>query len=160
MKSLTDQSTIDLENTVANYRRLKATDRPIFAEMLAELNRRRHSFDFDKSMALILVAARERRFVSCKDLADASAVDWNHGGHYGIGKHLWDLNEYSHLKHGLLLGSIVVVKRYLKTGGMEPFSLAGFVKAAKLLGYTVITDDETFLRGQQERVFTWAKEYS
>ena len=159
MKSLTEQSTGDLENQVANYRRLKATDRPEFAEILAEFERRRRGFDFNKSMTLILQAAREGRFVSCKDLADASGVDWNRGGHYQIGNHLGALNEYSHLKHGLLLGSIVVVKRYLKTGGMEPFSLAGFVGKAKDLGYTV-TDEEAFLREQQARVFEWAKEYS
>lgn len=38
---------------------------------------------------------------------------------------------------------------------MEPETLKGFIGAARLLGYPV-TDEEAFLREQQERVFAWA----
>lgn len=155
MKTITEFSLTELENLVANHRNRGATDRPIFAEALRELEQRRRGFDFDKSMALILQAAREGRFVTCKDLADASGVEWGRV-RYQIGEILWALNEWSTARHGLLLGSIVVVKALLKTGGYSVPALAGYIKAARALGYTV-TGEEAFLREQQARVFAWAK---
>jgi hypothetical protein len=38
---------------------------------------------------------------------------------------------------------------------MEPETLKGFIAAARDLGYSV-SDEEGFLREQQDRVFAWA----
>ena len=39
---------------------------------------------------------------------------------------------------------------------MDPPTLKGFIGAARELGYT-ITDEQAFLKEQQDRVFAWAQ---
>jgi hypothetical protein len=56
-----------------------------------------------------------------------------------------------------MLSAIVVNKPNVTTGRMEPKSLKGFVGAARELGYTV-TDEDAFLKEQQQRVFEWAQD--
>ena len=55
-----------------------------------------------------------------------------------------------------MLSAIVVNKPNVETGKMEPDTLKGFIGAARELGYP-ITDEQTFLREQQARVFAWAR---
>jgi hypothetical protein len=149
-------STDRLENLRENYRTAKKTDSPTYAAALRELELRRRGFDFDKSIALILAAARKGEFVSCKDLADASGLEWKNCFRQ-ISRHLGDLDEYGHLRYGLLLSTIAVNKQHVATGKLEPGFLKGFVGWAKDLGYSV-GDPEIFLRAQQARVFAWAQE--
>jgi hypothetical protein len=40
--------------------------------------RKGKGLDFDKSLSIILDAAKERRFLSYIELAEASGTDWNH----------------------------------------------------------------------------------
>ena len=70
--------------------------------------------------------------------------------------HLWNLVEYSHLRHGILFSAIVVNTPNVASGKMETETLKGFVGAARLLDYT-ITDEQAFLKEQQARVFEWAQ---
>jgi hypothetical protein len=148
-----------LENLIENHRKKNATTSPLYIDALRELERRRgKGLDFDKSLSIIFQAAKEGRFLSYKELADASGVQWNQV-HYAISEHLWHLVEYSHLKHGVLLSAIVVNKPNIGSGRMEPDTLKGFIIAARLLDYPV-TDEEAFLKEQQSRVFAWAKEGS
>jgi hypothetical protein len=146
MRTVTEYSITELENLVDNHRSAGATDRPIFAEALRELEQRRRGFDFHKSIALILAAAREGRFLCCKDLAEASGVNWNRGFRQ-ISAHLGALDRYGDLRYGLLLSTIVVNKQHLATGRVEPSYLKAFIGYAKELGCTV-GDAETFLRAQ------------
>lgn len=149
-------STEQLENLVENHRRKHATDAPLYIDAIQELEKRKgKGLDFGKSLPVILDAARERRFLSYKDLADASGADWGQV-RYAIGEHLWRLVEYSHLKHGVLFSAIVVNKPNIATGEMEPEALQGFIGAARLLGYAV-TDEASFVREQQAKVFAWAQ---
>jgi hypothetical protein len=106
------------------------------------------------SMPCAKAAAREGNFISYKDLADASGADWNQV-HYAIGSHLWDLVEFAHLNGWPMLSAIVVNKPNVGSGKMEPETLKGFIAAAHDLGY-VVTDEEAFLRKQQNKVFAWA----
>lgn len=70
-------SVVELENLIQNHRKKRATDAPLYADALRELERRRgKGLDFDKSFRIIRQAAAERRFISYKDLADASGADW------------------------------------------------------------------------------------
>jgi hypothetical protein len=55
-----------------------------------------------------------------------------------------------------MLSAVVVNKQNVASGSMEPETLKGFIAAARELGFS-ITDEETFLREQQRRVFEWAK---
>ena len=145
-----------LENLIENHRKKGATGAPLFIEALQELEKHKgKGLDFNKSMSIILIAAKDGHFLSYKELADASGADWKQV-HYAMGDHLWKLVEYSHLKHGVLISAIVVNKPNVGTGKMEPDTLKGFIVAARDLGYPV-TDEKAFLREQQGRVFRWAQ---
>jgi hypothetical protein len=66
-------SIAQLENLVENHRRKRATDAPLYIDAIRELEKRKgKGLDFDKSLSIILNAAKERRFLSYNDLADAS----------------------------------------------------------------------------------------
>ncbi len=148
----------ELENLIENHRRRRATNTPLYLDALRELEKRKgKGLDFDRSLSIILQAAREGRFLSYKELADFSGVDWGQA-HRAIGGHLWKLVEYSHLRHGILLSAIVVNKPNVATGKLELQALKGFIEAARLLDYTII-DEQTFLKEQQARVFEWAERH-
>jgi len=146
----------ELENLIQNHRRKRATDALLYVDALRELEKRKgKGLDFDKSLSIISEAAKGRRFLSYKELADASGADWGQV-HYAIGEHLWRLVEYADRKGWPLLSSIVVNKPNVTTGKMEPETLKGFIAAARLLEKRII-DEEGFLREEQERVFAWAE---
>jgi hypothetical protein len=151
--NLSDQQ---LKNIIDNHRRQGATDRALYLQALEEEARRSgNGLDFNKTFEVIRRAAQARRFVSYKELADASGAEWNKV-HYSMGKHLWSLVEFAHRKGWPMLSAIVVNQGNVTTGQMEPNTLKGFVAAAKDLGFS-ITDEEAFLREQQRRVFEWAR---
>jgi hypothetical protein len=153
-KQLSDEQ---LQNVIDNFRKHKKTDDPIYVSALAEMDERKgKGLNFSASLAAITKAAKERRFISYKELADQSGVSWGLA-HYAIGRHLYNLVEYSHRQGWPLLSAIVVNLPNLKTGKMEPSSLKGFISAAKLLGFEIV-DEESFLREEQTKVFAWAQE--
>jgi hypothetical protein len=144
-----------LKNLIKNHRRQQATSAPVYLEALRELQvRKGKGLEFDKSFRIIRAAAKEHRFLSYKELADASGADWSQV-HYSIGPHLWDLVEFAHWNDWPMLSAIVVNKPNVASGTMEPATLKGFIGAARELGYQV-TDEQAFLREQQARVFEWA----
>src|SRR5260370_39613527 len=146
-------STGQLENLIANHRRKRATDAPLYIDALRELEKRKgKGLDFEKSLSIILQAAREARFLSYRELADANGADWSQV-RYAIGGHLWKLAEYGHLKERLLLSAIVVNKPNIETGKMEPDTLKGLIAATNGLGYP-FPDEQAFLRYTYARVFS------
>jgi len=145
-----------LENLIENHRRKRATDAPLYTDALRELGARKgKGLEFEKSLSIILLAAGEGRFLSYKELADASGADWNEV-RFAMNEHLWNLVEYSNLRHGVLFSAIVVNTPNVATGKMEIATLKGFIAAARLLDYPV-TDEQAFLKEQQARVFSWAQ---
>jgi hypothetical protein len=149
--------TIDeLRSLIVNHRHKARTDAPLYLEALAELARREgKGLNFEKTKEIVLNAARDGRFLSYKELADASDVDWGQA-HYAIGGHLFQLIEYAHLRGWPLLSAIVVNKPNVATGEMEPSTLKGFVGGARALNISV-TDELAFLSAEQQRVFAWAR---
>ena len=152
-KNLNDD---ELQNLIDNYRRKGATDQKVYIEALAEHAKRKgKGLNFETTMRVIRKAAADGRFLSYGQLAEASRADWNQV-RYAMGPHLDDLLEYCH-RNGLpLLSAIVVNKPNLESGNLEPDSLKGFVAGARRLGIPV-TDNQLFLREQQEKVFSWAR---
>jgi hypothetical protein len=56
-----------LENLIVNHRRKRATDAPLYIDALRELEKRKgKGLDFEKSLSIILQAAREARFLRYK----------------------------------------------------------------------------------------------
>jgi hypothetical protein len=145
-----------LDNLIDNHRRHNKRHADLYIEALAERARRRgKGLSFEKSFDLILAAARQGRYLSYKELADASGAVWTQV-HYSIGQHLWDLVEYADRRGWPMLSAIVVNKPNVATGDMDEETLRGFVGAARLLGHSV-TDEKQFLRAQQTKVFAWAR---
>ncbi len=146
----------EIENLIANHRRHGRTSEPLYIEALAEKAwRDGRGLNFPASLKAIRAAAKEKRYLSYKKLADASGAEWSHV-RYNIGPHLWALVEYAH-RHGWpMLSAVVVNKTNLANGEMEPETPKGFISAARGLGLTV-TDAHAFLKDQQRLVFQWAE---
>ncbi len=159
MKSVGELNEKQLVAVVANYRRKEMTYDPYYLEALEELARRKGAgLDFGKTLRAVLGAARERRFLSYKQLADESGLEWSRV-RYAMNRHLGDLIEYAHRRGWPLLSAIVVNQQHLGDGAMEPSTLKGFCEAARCLGYE-FDEGQAFLREQQLRVFEWAATFS
>ncbi len=155
MKSVTEWSDGELANLVANYQRQGKVDDAYYLELLAEqAHRKGAGLNFDKTFQAVLKAAKDGRFLSYKQLADESDVEWTKV-RYAMNKHLDDLIEYAHRRGWPLISVIVVNQQHLDDGSMEASSAKGFCDAARRLGYSV-TDEMAFVREQQARVFAWA----
>jgi hypothetical protein len=151
---VTHLDTNQLRALIVNHQKRGATAAQLYVDAMGELERRMGGgLDFDKSYQAIYEASREKRFLSYKDLASASGVEWSKV-HWAVGGHLWRLVEYAHRKGWPMLSAIVVNQENVATGKMEPKTLKGFIGAARDLGY-VITGEEVFLKEQQELVFRW-----
>ena len=75
VKELTGEQ---LQNLVDNHRKQNATGAPLYLAALSERQRRKgKGLDFEKSFQIIRAAAKERRFLSYKELADASGAEWS-----------------------------------------------------------------------------------
>jgi hypothetical protein len=158
MKPASDWNDKELANIIANYRRLGKINDAYYLSAFEEMGRRKGAgLDFDKTFNAVLKAARERRFLSYKQLADQSGVEWSRV-RYAVNQHLGNLIEYAHRRGWPLLSAIIVNQQHLTDGSMEPFTLKGFVEAARALGYSV-SDEIAFLKEQQQRVFAWAGSY-
>lgn len=152
------KSNEELDNLISNHERRGAIRAPLFLAALAERERRRPGgLDFDRSKAAIVEAAKARRFISYKDLADHSGAEWSKV-HYAMNDHLGRLITWSYGQFGVLFSAVVVNHASRETGDMDDATLAGFVRAAKWLGIEPGSDHHAFLKEQQKRVFDWAQD--
>lgn len=145
-----------LKNLMENHRRLRATKKPLYGEASREWNRRHGGgLNLDTSIAYLRAAAREGRFVSYGELAEANGATWDKV-RYPMNAHLWALVEHAHHRGWPMLSAMVVNKKNTQTGDMDPETLAGFVGAAADLRHDV-SDPQTFLREQQRLCFEWGR---
>lgn len=145
-----------VKNLVDNHRRQKKTDAPLYAAALEEWERRKgRGLKFETTRRVIQRAAAQRRFLTYQDVARASGVEWTRVRHQ-MGSHLTRLCEYAHHQGWPLISSIVVNKEGHEAGDLRERALGGFIGVARMLGY-VVTDEEAFLREQQEKTFRWAQ---
>lgn len=151
VETLTDR---ELENLIQNHRDQSATDRPVYTEALAERARRKgQGLNFEKTLSAVHKAARERRFLSYKELSDISGAAWSKV-HWAMNGHLDDLLEYCHRRGLPLLSALVVNKGNVATGEIDEEALKGFVSGVRRLGYEVVSERE-FFREQQRLAFDW-----
>ncbi len=92
--------------------------------------------------------------MSFGSVAEANGEPWPRV-RLAIGGHLKAVCALSLSRGGPLVSSIVVNARHLRTGAMEPETRAGFLSAARDLGFHW-EDGEAFLREHQAATFAWA----
>jgi hypothetical protein len=153
---LESKSNEELENLIANHRRLKKFGAPLFLAALALFERRKSGgFDIEKTIAVIRARAEVRKFLNYKDIAEGSGLKWSRV-HWAIGPHLVRECEYAHGRGWPLLSAIVVNSDKIDTGEMKEANLEGFIEAALAVGREVGTDYAQFVDSEQRRVFDWA----
>ena len=154
-----EMSDSQIDQEIKNHRDWLAARKPYGPANKARLEEllaaraNRAGLDLEKSLQVIREAAREGRFLSYKDLADASGAEWSKV-YLNVGRHLWHVVEWAHARGMPMLSAIVVNKENQKTGEMRPETLQGFLGAAEELGRKV-ADGTTFLKEEQQRVFDY-----
>jgi len=110
--------------------------------------------DTETTLALIRTAAQARRFLAYADVAFANGDEWTRVRRH-MRVHLIAVCRAAIREGGPLVSSIVVNRHHVGTGAMEPETLAGFLAAARDLGFAW-DDGPAFLREQQAATFRWA----
>lgn len=160
MANLTAKTDAEIDAWISNHETKRQTKSELYLALIEERNRRHgHGLSVEKSMAALTAAAREHRFISYGELAEANGVPWAKARHRMNGKHghLDDLLAYCHSKDLPLLTAIVVQKGKLVTGEMDQFTLDGFVEGVERLGVPV-PDPTSFLEECQNQCFNWAQQ--
>jgi hypothetical protein len=154
-----DLSNVDdegLEDSIRRHQEKGATDTPLYHALVQERARRKSKFlNFEKTIALLIKAAKRREFVTYKDVATASDIEFSKV-HYQVGKHLDALLDVCHARRWPLLTALCVKQTEVKKGNLSGDSLKGFVASVRRLKIPV-TDPETYLRECQDACFKWAE---
>jgi hypothetical protein len=154
---LDSKATKDLETIVANCVRLNRTGDAVFAAANKILETRRTGeYNMDKTIAAIRKHGRVRNFLSYKDVAEASGLNWVRSRR-GVGPHLDALSVHCNDQGWPLLTAIVVQKDKMDTGEMTQESLKGFLEGVRAAGQDVDIEDVAFMKREQQRVFAWCR---
>ena len=116
------------------------------------------AFNVGRTVNLIKRAARDRRFITYGDIADAYGADFRKI-RSTLFVHLDAVVKEARARGIPLVTAIVVDQANRQTGDFDVSALSGFIKAARAAGYSV-TDGHRFLREQQQSCFTWGAETS
>ena len=127
----------------------------MYARPLASVVAVASSFPVQLSLTAIRAAAKQGRYLTYRELSDASEAKWTKVQNE-VGAHLRRLLEYAHRMGWPLISAIVVDKANVKTGKMDPDMLQDFLAAARDLGVPIL-NAKTFLKEQQKSVFAWGK---
>ena len=123
------KTTKELETIVANCQRLKRTgDARCLAASKILQDRRNGDYDMEKTVATILDHGQRGRFLSYRDVASASGLEWGIVFRQ-ISPHLDAVCSYSHGKGWPLLTAIVVSHQNLASGEMTVANRKGFLEA-------------------------------
>jgi hypothetical protein len=150
---------LKLEDLIAEYEALgKYPEEYYEARRQLELQKT-GGLDFDKTVMAIHQAAKEQRFISYKEVADASGVPWG-SARRPMNRHLGRLLGWCDKKGYPLLSAIVVDKQHLPNGEMLPGTLKGFITGVQMHTRQAVSHDhEQYLRQKQAEVFAWAKKH-
>lgn len=155
---LDSKATKDLQTIVANCVRLNRTSDPMFLAANAILaTRMTGEYNLEKTIAAICKQGRLRSFLTYKDIADASGLNWVKSRR-GVMPHLDALSFHTVGKGWPLLASIVVTKEKVDTGDMSPENLKMFLDGAREAGVEIDLDGFAFLKREQQRVFAWCRQ--
>lgn len=145
-----------IEDAIRRHREKGVTDTDLYRALVEEhAKRSSKSLSVEKTVALLKDAAQQKHFVSYKDVAEASGIEFG-TVRWQVGKHLDAILELCHSRRWPLLTALCVKQNEVATGDLSGGSLDGFVAGARRLGLTV-TDDKAFLRECQAACFAWAE---
>jgi hypothetical protein len=154
---LTSKSDSEIDTWISNHERLKKTDSDLYRTLIVEKGRRHgRGLSIEVSMRAMMQAAKNGKFISYGELAEANGIAWTKARHLMNGKHghLDNLLAYCQSNGLPLFTAIVVQKAKLDSGDMDDFTLAGFVEGAERIGRPVV-DVRDFLQRCQEECFAW-----
>jgi len=142
----------DLKTFVDNYRRSGQTSSDTYRSLLRELELKRgKGLDLEKTLACVITAAKENRFVSYKQVAEASDLPFANA-RLRMTVHLRELCAYAQSRRLPLLSAIIVNTDGLATGTMNAQAQAGFLKAAESLGADT-HEGHAFISAEQKKIF-------
>ncbi|MFC0410593.1 hypothetical protein [Roseomonas elaeocarpi] len=163
---LTSKSLGDLQQIIANAETRGMTSHPLYLAAQEELGRRREGGDklnLERTREAVLAAAKREEFLSYRDVAHASGLEWGASVRSRMKDHLGELCLISHRQGLPLLSAIVVKMEEVPTGSLSGPALEGFLSLARRLGFetgATAAENERFLRAEQKKVFAWAKKES
>jgi hypothetical protein len=151
------KSSKDLQTIIENCVRLNQTSKPIYLNAKKILvNRQSGDLDMEKTIRVIIDHGKRGKFLSYKDISDASGLDWTKSRRR-VPPHLDAVCFYSEGKGWPLITAIVVNKENTESGRMTPDNLKGFLAAARAVGRTVDVEEAAFVGREQTRVFEWCQ---
>jgi hypothetical protein len=151
------KTTKELEIIIANCQRLNRTGdaRCIAASKILD-DRRNGDYNMEKTIAAICEHGKQGQFLSYKDVANASGLEWGNVFRQ-INMHLDSVCIYSQGQGWPLLSAIVVNQKNLGSGDMTVANRKGFLDAAKGAGREVDIEPIEFIKREQKRVFDWCR---
>lgn len=117
--------------------------------------------DPERTRVAIRAAAARGRFISYKDVALASGLEWSAVVNSAMPKHLEAVCRQGQREGVPMLSAVVVRLGEVETGRLSDRALDGFIACAVRLGLDADGDDgkrRRFLEQEQDKVFAWAKE--
>jgi hypothetical protein len=154
---LETKSTKDLQTIIDNCVRLNKTSDPIYMNAKKILaNRQSGDLDMEKTIKAIIGHGQHGKFLSYKDVSDASGLGWTKSWRR-VPPHLDAVCIYSEGKGWPLITAIVVNKENIGSGQMTADNLKGFMNAARAAGRTVDVEELAFVKREQTRVFEWCQ---
>ena len=137
-------SDAQIKIVIKNHKNAGQTEIPYYHELLAENARRSgNGLNFEKTLAAVKQAARERRFLSYWEIAKFSECPWNKV-RYSMNRHLQDLLEYCQKKHTKLRYEIL--KQYKSKSNRDRFQIGVFIDEVQ------ITEAEDYSKKNAEQL--------
>jgi hypothetical protein len=116
----------ELALIIANHERRHSLGAPLMLAAVAEQSRRRDGgLDLDRTLELILAAAREDRFVTHRQIAAQSGQPWGKVK-TKVANHVRSLSIREHAGRGIMAGVVVVPDENGTDGELAGDALAGF----------------------------------
>lgn len=116
----------ELALLIANHERRHSLGAPLMLAAVAEQSRRRDGgLDLDRTLELILGAAREDRVVTERQIAAQSGQGWAKVK-AKVANHVRALSILEHARSGIMAGVAVVPEEHREDGALEGEALAGF----------------------------------
>ncbi len=146
----------ELRQLIENYEKKGRGDEPLCQEARRLLSARvLGGLTVAGALPVILQAAKDGRFIDYGTVAAACGVPWNKA-YRQMGVLLGEVVNHATGKGWPMLSAIVVNRPNLKTGKMNPATLAGFIAKARELEAD-IGDEAAFLEKEQQMVFAWGR---